>query len=78
MIPGLHGALAEAPGLLEAYQLLHKLFTESSFDNDEQAVVWQTINVEHECRYCVPAHTAIAHMHCPLGESKPGPHGGAA
>ena len=61
-IPGLHGALAEAPGLLEAYQLLHKLFTESSFDKDEQTVVWQTINVEHECHYCVPAHTAIAHM----------------
>lgn len=62
MIPGLHGALAEAPGLLQAYQLLHKLFTESSFDNEEQTVVWQTINVEHECHYCVPAHTAIAHM----------------
>jgi len=62
MIPGLHGALAEAPGLLEAYQMLHKLFTESSFDNDEQTVVWQTINVEHECHYCVPAHTGIAAM----------------
>ncbi len=62
MIPSLHGALAEAPGLLEAYQMLHKLFTESSFNNDEQTVVWQTINVEHECHYCVPAHTAIAHM----------------
>ena len=62
MIPGLHGALAESPGLLEAYQMLHKLFTESSFDNDEQTVVWQTINVEHACHYCVPAHTGIAHM----------------
>lgn len=62
MIPGLHGTLAEAPGLLEAYQILHKLFTESSFDNDEQTVVWQTINVEHACHYCVPAHTGIAHM----------------
>lgn len=62
MIPGLHGALAESPGLLEAYQMLHKLFTESSFNNEEQTVVWQTINVEHECHYCVPAHTGIAHM----------------
>ncbi|SDY40424.1 carboxymuconolactone decarboxylase family protein [Hymenobacter psychrophilus] len=62
MIPGLHGALAEAPGLLEAYQMLHKLFTESSFDKDELTVVWQTINVEHNCHYCVPAHTGIAHM----------------
>ncbi len=59
-IPNLHGALAEAPGLLEAYQTIHSLFVNSSFDNDELTVVWQTINVEHECHYCVPAHTAIA------------------
>lgn len=62
MIPGLHGVLAGSPQLLEAYQSLHKLFTESSFDKDELTVVWQTINVEHECHYCVPAHTAIANM----------------
>lgn len=61
-IPNLHAALAEAPGLLEAYQTLHELFTNSSFDKDELTVVWQTINVEHECHYCVPAHTAIAKM----------------
>ena len=24
-------------------------------------VIWQTINVENECHYCVPAHTGIAH-----------------
>ncbi|MBF8149409.1 carboxymuconolactone decarboxylase family protein [Winogradskyella sp. F6397] len=62
MIPGLHGVLAGAPGILEAYQTLHKLFTQSSFNNEELTVVWQTINVEHECHYCVPAHTGIAHM----------------
>ncbi len=61
MIPNLHGMLAEAPGTLEAYQTLHQLFSDSSFNNDELTVVWQTINVEHECHYCVPAHTAIAH-----------------
>ena len=59
-VPNLHGALAGAPGLLEAYQTMHELFMNSSFDNDELTVVWQTINVEHECHYCVPAHTAIA------------------
>lgn len=62
MIPGLHGVLAGAPGLLEAYQTLHKLFTQSSFNKEELTVVWQTINVEHECHYCVPAHTGIANM----------------
>lgn len=60
MIPGLHAVMAEAPGLLEAYQRVHELFVNSSFDKDELTVVWQTINVEHACHYCVPAHTAIA------------------
>lgn len=62
MVPGLHGVLAGAPKLFEGYQTLHKLFTESSFDKEELTVVWQAINVEHECHYCVPAHTAIAGM----------------
>ncbi len=60
MIPGLHAVMAESPGLLEAYQRVHELFVNSSFDKDELTVVWQTINVEHACHYCVPAHTAIA------------------
>ncbi|SDW09179.1 carboxymuconolactone decarboxylase family protein [Flavobacterium degerlachei] len=62
MIPGLHGVLAGSPGLLNAYQTLHELFVASSFNEEELTVVWQTINVEHECHYCVPAHTAIAGM----------------
>ncbi len=60
MIPGLHAVMAEAPGLLEAYKAVHELFVNSSFDNDELTVIWQTINVEHACHYCVPAHTGIA------------------
>lgn len=60
MIPSLHAVMAEAPGLLEGYQTLHALFVDSSFDNDEKTVVWQSINVEHACHYCVPAHTGIA------------------
>ncbi len=60
MIPGLHGVMAEAPGLLEGYQVLHGLFLNCSFTAEEKTVVWQTINVEHACNYCVPAHTGIA------------------
>ena len=60
MIPNLHAVMAESPGLLEGYKWLHDLFQNSSFDADELTVVWQTINVEHECHYCVPAHTYIA------------------
>ena len=61
MIPNLHGVLSEAPGLFDGYRQLHQLFQDSSFNNEELTVVWQTINVEHECHYCVPAHTGIAH-----------------
>ncbi len=60
MVPNLHAVMAEAPGLLEGYQRLHQLFLDSSFDDEEITVVWQTINVEHACHYCVPAHTGIA------------------
>ncbi|MED5239838.1 MAG: carboxymuconolactone decarboxylase family protein [Pseudomonadota bacterium] len=60
MIPNLHAVMAEAPGLLEGYQKLHSLFLETSFTDEEITVVWQTINVEHACHYCVPAHTGIA------------------
>ena len=62
MLPNLHGVLASAPGLLEGYKKLHELFSNSSFNAAELTVVWQAINVEHECHYCVPAHTGIAHM----------------
>jgi alkylhydroperoxidase family enzyme len=62
MIPGLHAVLAESPEILKAYQILHDLFVNTSLNNEELTVVWQTINVEHECHYCVPAHTGIANM----------------
>lgn len=62
MIPGLHAVMAESPQVLEAYQRLHQLVLDSDFNNDEKTVVWQTINVENACHYCVPAHTGIAKM----------------
>lgn len=61
-LPGLHKVLAESPQAYEGYQVLHKLFTETDFDADEMTVVWQSINVENSCHYCVPAHTGIAKM----------------
>jgi len=60
MIPHLHAVMAEAPALLEAYQRVHGLFLKTSLSTVEKNVVWQTINVEHACHYCVPAHTHIA------------------
>lgn len=61
-IPGLHGIMAESPQLLDGYQVLHGLFQATSFNKEELTVVWQAINVEHECHYCVPAHALIADM----------------
>lgn len=60
MVPNLFAVMAESPELLEAYQTLDGLFRDAGFDKNELTVVWQTINVFHDCHYCVPAHTAIA------------------
>jgi alkylhydroperoxidase family enzyme len=60
-IPNLLAVLAEAPATLNAYLQLHQLFTNTSFNTEELTVIWQTINIEHDCTYCVPAHTAMAH-----------------
>ena len=63
MLPNLHGVMAESPTVLKAYKLLHQFFSkETAFDAEELTVIWQTINVENNCHYCVPAHTGIAHM----------------
>ncbi len=61
-IPGLHAVMAEAPSLLAAYNFAHQQFIASSLDAEEKTVVWQAINVEQNCHYCVPAHTGIAKM----------------
>lgn len=62
MLPNLHAVMAESPALLEAYQVVHQLFSRSSFDKNELTVVWQTINKEHDCHYCLPAHSGVARM----------------
>lgn len=61
-IPGLHAVMADAPGLLAAYTFAHQQFMATSLTDEEKTVVWQTSNVEQNCRYCVPAHTGIAKM----------------
>ncbi|GAA3855628.1 carboxymuconolactone decarboxylase family protein [Celeribacter arenosi] len=61
-IPGLHGTMAAAPPLLAAYSFAHQQFMATSMTDEEKTVVWQTINVESNCHYCVPAHTGIAKM----------------
>ena len=61
MIPDLHALMAASPAHLEGYQTLRRLVVEGTdFTPAERTVVWMTINVEHRCHYCVPAHTSIA------------------
>jgi len=60
MLPNLHAVMAEAPTVLEGYQVLHSLAQKTSFNAEALTVVWLSINVEHACHYCVPAHTGIA------------------
>jgi len=59
-IPGLHAIMADAPAMLAAYNFAHQQFMATSLTDEEKTVVWQTINVEQNCHYCVPAHTGIA------------------
>ncbi len=59
-IIGFYGMLAESPEALRGYKALSDAFDDSTLSDDEKTVVWQTINVEHECHYCVPAHTSMA------------------
>ncbi len=59
-VPNLHAVMAEAPGLLKTYQTAHEAVAQSSLNAEEVTVLWQSINVEHACHYCVPAHSGIA------------------
>lgn len=62
-IPNLHGVMAEAPALLNAYQELGNIFTQTSLTPTEQQVVLLSISFANKCEYCVGAHTVIAGMH---------------
>ena len=59
---GFYSVLAESPEALLGYNALNRAFSETTFTNEEKTVVWQTINVENQCRFCVPAHTKMAKM----------------
>lgn len=61
-LPNLMGVLAEAPATAGAYLALGDAIAKTSFTPTERHVIWFTVNAEHECHYCMAAHTAIAHM----------------
>ncbi len=62
LIPNLEGVLAEAPAVLKSAMALWDLFETTSFTPSEQQIIYLTANYEHDCRYCMAAHSGLAKM----------------
>jgi uncharacterized peroxidase-related enzyme len=61
MVPNMYTFMANAPGLLETYMDGYNRFrAESGFTPVEQEVVFLAISREHECAYCLAAHSLVA------------------
>lgn len=61
-IPNLEGIFAQAPAMLKGSMALWDLFETTSFSSVEQQVIYLTANYEHECCYCMAAHSGLAKM----------------
>ncbi len=61
-IPNLEGIFAQAPALLKGSMALWDLFETTSFSPIERQVIYLTANYEHECHYCMAAHSGLAKM----------------
>ena len=59
-VPNLHGIMAGAPVMYEAYQAIGQIYAKSGMSVLERQVVLQSINFENECHYCLAAHSLIA------------------
>lgn len=59
-VPNLLGMLASSPVALRAYLSLSEVFSSGTLSAIERQVVLLTVSVEHECHYCVAAHSALA------------------
>lgn len=60
MIPNLERTMAGEPTLLSVYSFAWDKFSETPLNPVEQQVVYQTVNFENECKYCVPWHTLLS------------------
>ncbi|MGF1462560.1 MAG: carboxymuconolactone decarboxylase family protein [Maricaulaceae bacterium] len=61
-VPNLYAAFSASPPVLEAYTTLSGLLGKTSFSPTEQQVVMMTANFEHNCEYCMAAHSVISKM----------------
>ena len=60
LVPNVEGVMSQAPALLATYMTGWDKFYESSLDNQEMQIVYQTANFENNCEYCMPWHTILA------------------
>jgi uncharacterized peroxidase-related enzyme len=59
-VPNLLGVLAGAPAALQAYLGVSQAFSSGTLTEVERQVVLLSVSREHECEYCMAAHSAIA------------------
>ncbi|MCA9771135.1 MAG: carboxymuconolactone decarboxylase family protein [Myxococcales bacterium] len=58
--PNYMGVMAASPALLRAYTALEQVFASSSLSPGEQQLVALVASYEHDCPYCLPAHSEMA------------------
>lgn len=56
-IPNVIGTMANAPATLKSYAALGANMATAGYDPIETQLIYLTISVENECRYCVAAHS---------------------
>lgn len=59
-VPNLYAGLAAAPPVLHAYLGLAQQFAATSLSPVEREVVSLAASAEHQCRFCVAAHSMLA------------------
>ena len=62
LIPNLFGGMASAPGLLKSYLAVYEAFSGGTLSALEQQIVCIAVSREHDCNYCVAAHSTVAGM----------------
>jgi alkylhydroperoxidase family enzyme len=62
-VPNVIGGMAESPAAVNGYIGLIDAMRQATFTPTELHVVWFTINLEHNCCYCMSAHTPWAMEH---------------
>jgi AhpD family alkylhydroperoxidase len=60
VIPNLEGVMAASPALLKSYSSMWDEFENTTLTPIERQVVYQTVNFENTCNYCVPWHSLLA------------------